>query len=219
MSTRYDGERLNQSLLQTISIEQAMPELAHLLTLRPSKRLNQLAIMHKAAGIPPVFGYQDIQPWFADLNDKALRVFINRHCRQRDIIEPLCQGVYRFIQLDMNREQVLLGAMPRIRPTDNFYLSMHSALELNGRQNLSPIVVAICTGRTNVFQVGNYGHIVFKATKVNLDKRWPQTTWDKRHQLYMANPELAERDKNRYYEGVRSLLDSHSDSLSELLPK
>ena len=112
------------------------------------------------------------------------------------ILRRVCRGIYLYPRVDYPRGDILFHAASLLRANAFNYISLETALSDAGFISQIPIdrVTLMSSGRTNVFDCGDFGCIEFVHTNRRPDILAGQLTYDPACRLWRASPALALRD-------------------------
>ena len=112
------------------------------------------------------------------------------------ILRRVCRCIYLYPRVDFPRGNILFHAASLLRANAFNYISLETALSDAGFISQIPIdrVTLMSSGRTNVFDCGDFGCIEFVHTNRRPDILAGQLTYDPACRLWRASPALALRD-------------------------
>lgn len=134
----------------------------------------------------------------------TMRVAMSRHVKA-GVIKRIATKLYQnpFCDPPMWCAERLANFL---RPNDNFYLSLESALhEWNWISQIPQCLTFVTTGRTHTFDT-LYGRLIFVHTEEDSSTWSERMQYETERQIWVASPEKAFEDMKRYGKNLDLIL-------------
>lgn len=142
-----------------------------------------------------LFTLDDLQGVLPDQGRGAFKAMVSRAQRE-GLLRRVCRGLYLYPHVNVPRGYLLYHAAARLRASQFNYISLESALSDAGVISQIPMnwVTLMSSGRSNVVQCGDFGHIEFVHTKKLAATIADQLIYDTGCRLWRASVALALKD-------------------------
>ena len=142
-----------------------------------------------------LFTLDDLQGALPHQGRDAFKVMVSRAQRE-GLLHRVCRGLYLYPHVAVPGGLLLYHAAARLRANQFNYISLESALSDAGIISQIPMnwVTLMSSGRSNVVQCGDFGHIEFVHTKKQAAAIADQLVYDTRCRLWRATVALAFKD-------------------------
>ncbi len=142
-----------------------------------------------------LFTLDDLQGALPQQSRGAFKAMVSRAQRE-GLLRRVCRGLYLYPHVTVPGGLLLYHAAARLRAGQFNYISLESALSDAGIISQIPMnwVTLMSSGRSNVIQCGDFGHIEFVHTRKQAAAIADQLPYDGRCRLWRASVVLALKD-------------------------
>ena len=162
--------------------------------MQPIKQLSHW-LLDNASEDHYLFASSDLRALFSDLSDAAFKVLLSRAVGS-ELLQRVCRGVYLYKRALPADGLLLFHTAALLRANRFNYISLETALSDAGVISQIPInsITIMSSGRSNIFNCGNFGTIEFVHTNQNPRLLMDSLTYDQKCGMWRANVALAIRD-------------------------
>ena len=142
-----------------------------------------------------LFSLRDLRATISGQSQAAFKALIGR-AEKNGLLRRVCRGLYLYPRVNYPAGLVLYHAAARLRANEFNYISLESVLSDAGVISQIPMnwVTLMSSGRSYIFDCGDFGHIEFIHTKKLPGSIVSQISYDSRCRLWRASVKLAIRD-------------------------
>ncbi len=142
-----------------------------------------------------LFSLSDLTAITPELSPAAFKALVGRAVKA-GVLRRVCRGLYLYPRVEYPAGLLLYYAAARLRAQEFNYISLESVLSDVGVISQIPMswVTIMSSGRSNIIDCGNWGHIEFIHTKKVLKQVEEHIHYDSRCRMWRASVALALRD-------------------------
>ena len=162
--------------------------------MQPVKQLNNL-LRQFATNERYLFSLHDLRSAFPEQSQGAFKAMISR-AEKMGMLTRVCRGIYLYPWVAYPAGLVLFHVAAKIRADLFNYLSLETVLSDAGVISQIPMnwITLISSGRSNIINCGDFGHIEFIHTKRSVADLAAELSYDSRCRLWRGSVSLALRD-------------------------
>ncbi len=162
--------------------------------MQPIKQLSQ-DLSNLANADHYLFSVQDLSAILPELSVSAWKALLSR-ANKSGLLKRVCRGLYLYPHVDYPAGLVLYHAASRLRASEFNYISLETVLSDAGIISQIPMnwITLMSSGRSYIYDCGDFGHIECIHTRKSLSQVEPQLDYDSRCRLWRASAHLALQD-------------------------
>lgn len=140
------------------------------------------------------FTLADLRTILPELSSGAFKTLLSR-ATKKNLLKRVCRGLYADAKNKPTGLE-LYHIAARLRAHELNYISLETVLSDTGVISQIPLqwITLMSSGRSQIIDCGDIGHIEFIHTKKKPEDLVDQLYYDKRHHLWRANVKLALED-------------------------